>query len=417
MKRRDFLHVAGLATAGVAVAPALSVAEQLRTADTYVPKVTITRVKIHRLRQELDVPISWCCGSDVSSLDTSVIEVETDQGITGWGDGWWGDELLVNNPELVIGRSPFEAEAIFQDMGMHARNGRTPGGLDVALWDLMGKALDRPVVDLFGRRYRDRVMPYASVGYRKNSWPDLVEGFVEDERYWAEEMGFRALKMKTGYGPELDIKLVAAVREAIGPDVKLGIDSGAPGIYDDGTAVMLGRQLEEYNLEFWEEPVYQYDVDGYARLRNALRIPLASGEGVAIDWLIDNYINAQLVDIVQPDIHRVGLTGARVINYAAWLNRVRVIPHTWAHTPLRIASTMHWVCAIPVEFERYVNPPPQLMELHPPYESVAWELTEQRLELDKSDGQIPLPEGPGLGMTVIPEVLEKYREADVIEIS
>jgi len=412
--RRDLLRLGG---AAAAAAPCLSWSPLLGASQASdLRSVRITKVRIHPLRQKLKTPISWCCGKDVSSLSTSVVEVRTNQGVTGWGDGMWGDNLLRDHPELVIGRSPFDAEAIFEEMGAHSRNARTPGGLDAAIWDIAGKVTGKPVHELLGRQYRDRIMPYASVGYRKNSWPDLVRGFAEEERHYAHDLGFRALKAKTGYGPELDIEIVAAIREAIGPKVKRGIDSGAPGIYDDGTALGLGRQLERYNLEFWEEPIYQHDVDGYARLRNLLRIPLASGEGVAIDWLIDNYINKKLVDIVQPDINRAGFSGARKINYAAWLNRVRVIPHTWAHTPLRIVATMHWVACVPVEFERYVNPPPCLMELHPPHEAVAWELTEERLEMDKSDGCIPLPEGPGLGVTVIPEVLEKYRYRDVVEI-
>jgi D-galactarolactone cycloisomerase len=378
--------------------------------------IRVTRVRIHNLQQVLQTPISWCAGSDVASLRTTVVEVETNAGITGWGEGRWGEAIVRQAPGLVIGRSPFEIESIFDQIGGQ-RGARAPGGLDVALWDVIGKALARPVSDLLGQVHRRRVQPYASVGYRKNSWPDLVDGFAQDARYWTQEQGFRAIKIKTGYGPELDIKIVRAVRQAIGPDIKLGIDSGHPGAYDDGTAVGLGRQLEEFNLEFWEEPIDQADLAGYARLKNALRIPLASGETATIDWLIANLLNRQAVDIVQPDVVCVGLTGGRRIGYACWLNRVRLIPHTWSHTPIRIAATLHWMCTLPTFFDRIVDPPPCLMELHPPYESVAWDLTEECLDPSDDDGLIPVPTGAGLGLTIRRDVLDKHRVGDVIEIA
>ncbi len=343
--------------------------------------------------------------------------MRTDEGLTGWGDGFCGMDLLKERPELVIGRSPFEAETIFQEMGGMSRGGILPGGLDLALWDLMGKAVGRPVCELFGKVVRRQIMPYASVGYRKESWPDLTRGMVDDLVHWASEQGFRAVKMKTGYGAETDAKLVTAVREAIGPDIKLGIDSGWPGVYDSGTAVMLGRRLEPLHLEFWEEPLDELDYEGYRRLRDVLCIPLASGEGLPLDALIKDYIQPRLVDIVQPDLDRIGFSGARRVTYAAWLNRLRIIPHTWCHTPLRIAATMHWAACIPYEHESFVNPPPVLMEWHPPHESVAEELTEERIKIDRETGLMVLPDGPGLGLTVIPEVLEKYRDGGVEEVT
>jgi D-galactarolactone cycloisomerase len=350
----------------------------------------------------------------MESIGANVIEVETNQGITGWGDGSWGEELLRRSPQLVIGRSAFEAEAIYEEMGGYDRGVSEPGGLDVALWDIIGKALGKPISVLLGKKYRSRVMPYASAGYRKDR-PDMGAAYAEEASYWTGERGYRAIKLKTGYGPEIDLEVIAAVREAIGPRIKLGIDSGTPGIYDDGTAVGLGRQLEEFNLEYWEEPIEKYDLDGYARLKNALRVPLASGEALPIDWVVKNYINRNVVDIVQPDIETAGFTGAKKVNYAAWLNWIRVMPHTWG-TPIRIAATMHWSACVPYHSERYINPPPVLFELHLPHESPAWDLTETPIEPNPEDGMIEVPTAPGLGIQVIPDVLEKYRTGDVITI-
>lgn len=283
----------------------------------------------------------------------------------------------------------------------------------MALWDLASKALGKPVAALLGKQYRTRVMPYASAGYRKN-WADLEEGFAEELYHWTREVGFRAAKVKTGYDPATDVRVIRAVRKAIGEEIHLGIDAGTPGAYDDGTAVMLGRQLEEFNLEFWEEPINKWDLEGYARLKNALRIPLASGEALPIDWVIDNYVNKHLVDIAQPDISTSGFTGGKRVTYACNLNRVRLMPHSWG-TPIRIASEMHWVATIP-PLSRAWNPPPQLFELHLPHESPVWGLTTKRIEVDKSDGQIAVPTGPGLGIEINRDELERHRTG-LVEVS
>lgn len=144
--RRTFFHKA-LAAAAVPALPGLW--NPLLAAGS-LPKIKITAVKIHRLSQPLKEPMGYCCAAGgtlgMKAVGASVIEVETDSGITGWGDGGWGGEVLRRSRDLVIGRSPSEAEAIFDDIGERSappfqvppRSLNTPGGLDVALWDIMG---------------------------------------------------------------------------------------------------------------------------------------------------------------------------------------------------------------------------------------------------------------------------------------
>jgi len=375
----------------------------------------ITKVRVHTLAQKLKEPINWCAGRDYDHMQTDVVEIHTDQGLIGWGEGIAAAATLKRNPELVIGRSPFEAEAIFDDVTRHGREAAYAGGLDTALWDLMGQAVGLPIHRLMGRVYRDKVKAYASVGYLKKSWPDPVQGFVDDLTHWASQ-GFRALTKKTAYGPEMDARIITAVRAAIGPDIKLCIDSGSPGVYDSGTAMRLGRILQDLDLEFWEEPVHGTDFDGYRRLRNALPITLAGGEAVDLNCVLEQYIGQKLVDVVQPDIDRTGITGAKRVNQAAWLHRIRVIPHTWSHTPIRIAATLHWLACVPVENENFVNPPEVMLELHPPHEALAWNLSKETLAIDPATGLIDVPTAPGLGITVLPDVLAEYRIGDVVEI-
>jgi hypothetical protein len=230
--RRHFLRAmfGGAAVAGVP--------SELRAAGKTIPDLKITGVKIHIISQALPEPMGYCCAPGavlgMKSMGSSIVEVETDAGLTGWGDGPWGGEVLRTNRGLLIGRSPFEAEAIFDEItdlsadAFQARLPRfapSPGGLDVALWDLMGKALGKPVCQILGKQHRKRVMPYASAGYRKN-WKDLEAGFAEELRHWTHDVGFRAAKVKTGYDPVTDYRVVGAVRKAIGEEIHLGIDSG-----------------------------------------------------------------------------------------------------------------------------------------------------------------------------------------------
>ena len=419
MNRRRFLKTTGLGATGLLFNPVPSLLTNLAAQEISIPDLKITGLKIHSLRQKLAEPLGYGAAPEpfrISHMGAQIVEVITNEGLTGWGEGPWGREIVTKNPELVIGRSPFEVEAIFDELTERIaipyhkvpRNSPSPGGLDTALWDLVGKATGKPLSQLLGSQYRDRVMPYASAGYRKPSWKDLYRGYAEELATCTKEMGFKAAKIKTGFGPSEDVKIVAAVREAIGDEIHLGIDAGTPGAYDDGTAVMLGKQLEAFNLEFWEEPINKWDIEGYQRLKNALRIPLASGEFLPVDWTIENYINKKTVDIVQPDIIDCGLTGGKRITHACTINRVRLVPHSWG-SPIRIVAEMHWAATIPqLSISNFA--PPIMFELHLPNESAAWSLTPEPILVDKKDGQIAVPTGPGLGIEIDRDELRRYRE-------
>lgn len=377
------------------------------------PRIRITGVNIHQLRAPLTRRFGWSLNW-TDHRTATLVEVTTDAGLTGWGDGNWGGERLLQHPELVIGRSPFEVESIFEDLrpeaGHQTRVGEaSAGGLDVALWDLCGKILETPVCDLLGRRHRSRVTPYLTALYRQD-WPNLAEGLAEEARYW-KSRGWRAMKMKIGYGPETDVRVVRAVREAIGGEIELGVDSNCA--YDVGTALALGRRLEEFNLMWWEEPILAEDLTGYARLAKALPMPVASGETLTTDRLIVDYIQPRLVDIVQPDIETVGLTGGRRLSYLCWLNHVRLIPHHWG-TAIRAASTLHWMAVAPA-LTSGLHAPPVAFEFDQTESPFRDAVIRQRIEPSPEDGLIAVPAGPGLGVDVDPFAVEEYR-ARLIEV-
>jgi D-galactarolactone cycloisomerase len=377
-----------------------------------VAGLRITGVRVHQLQARLERRFGWSLNW-TDERTATLVEVTTDAGITGWGDGNWGGERLAKHPELVVGRSPFEVEAIFEDLraeaGHQTRAGEsTAGGLDVALWDLCGKALGRPVCDLLGRRQRDRVEPYLTALYRQD-WPDLCEGLAEEALGW-KNRGWRAMKMKIGYGPDTDVRAVRAVRAAIGEDVQLGIDSNCA--YDVGTAVALGRRLEEFNLMWWEEPILADDLRGYARLAQSIRVPIASGETLSTDRLILDYIQPRLIDIVQPDLDRVGFTGGRRLSHLCWLNHVRLAPHNWG-TALRTAATLHLMATAPA-LSPGLHAPAVTMEFDQTESPFRDAVVRQTIVPDAA-GRLAVPLGPGVGVDVVPEMVREFRTG-LIEI-
>ncbi|MFN7920150.1 MAG: mandelate racemase/muconate lactonizing enzyme family protein [Bryobacteraceae bacterium] len=363
----------------------------------------IERVRVHSLRCEFPERFGWSLGW-TRERKVTLVEVITTSGIHGWGEGTPGPA-----PELALGKSLFEIAAIWEDsrepMVRQRRRGPACGsGLDIALWDALGRALGKPVCELLGKVHRTRVEAYCTALYRKD-WPDLAQGLAEEALGW-KQRGYRHIKMKIGFDPETDVRIVAAVRQAIG-SIALGVDSNCA--YDAGTAVALARRLEQFDLMWWEEPLLADDLAGYDRLRAMTPIPIAAGETETADWLIANYIQPRRIDILQPDLEWVGLTGFRQIAHSCWLNHLRLVPHNWG-TALRTAATLHAMATCPPLTEA-LTPPAILFEFDRTESPFRDAVVTQKLEIDASDACIAVPMGPGLGVDVIPEAVSEFRVA------
>jgi D-galactarolactone cycloisomerase len=367
----------------------------------------ITGVRVHTLSAQLKERFGWSLNW-TSTRTGRLIEVTTDSGLTGWGDGACDTTVLAKHADRILGRSPSEVEAIYHELRESPAAQQPPGppacpGLDIALWDLVGKALNKPVCSLLGPVYRDRVPAYVTALYRKD-WPNLAEGLAAEAQSWVTA-GYRSMKMKIGFSPETDIEIVAAVRRAIGPSIALGVDSNCA--YDSGTAVRVGAQLEQFNLMWWEEPVLSTDFDGYRRLKTAVKIPLAGGETGSLDWLILNYLQPRLVDVLQPDIENIGLTGARMLTQLCWMNRLRLVPHNWG-TVVRTAATLHWMSGCP-PLTPALNPPGILFEFDQTEHPFRDAIIPEKIAFNSEDGTVAVPTGPGLGVTVLPEAMAEFR--------
>ena len=330
----------------------------------------------------------------------SVVEVITDNGLTGWGEG----ASLPTGRAIetqVIGRSPFRHEVIWEGLHRMGTDTAAISAIDIALWDLMGKALKQPIHDLLGGAFRDQVQAYATGLFRKEC-ADHTAALVAEARGYADQ-GFKAMKMKVGFGPDYDIKNVAAVRRAIGDEILLAVDANCG--YDRGSALAVGQRLAENDLLWFEEPISADDVDGYVELRRSLKLRISGAEQLRGRWAFRRMLQEQALDIAQPDICVCGgFTEFRKIAAMASANHVRIIPHMFG-TAIRLAATLHLLAASP-DAPRALEPFPALLEYDMSENALRTELAMQPIV--HKDGIVAVPQGPGLGIEINREVLAKY---------
>lgn len=360
----------------------------------------ITGLKTYRLVCPLDEPFA-CALTWTRQRTAGVVEIQTDAGLTGWGEGLsiQGEEEL---RERLVGRDPRDTEVIWQDLHNHGWGDiPTLSAVDMALWDLMGKAQDVPVCQLLGGAFRDDVPAYASGLFRRDV-PDPARALADEARGYAEA-GFGAVKMKIGFGCDYDVRGVRAVRAAIGEDIQLAVDANCA--YDVGTAMDVGRRLSEYDLLWYEEPIPSDDLDGYRHIRQTLGLPVAGGEWLEGRWAFRELIQGRCVDIVQPDLSVAGgFSECRKIAAMASANRVRVLPHMWG-TAIRLAATVQWLAALAPEPDT-VHPRPAWLEFDMTENRLRTELAREPIRAE--GGRAAVPQGPGLGIEIDREVLERY---------
>jgi D-galactarolactone cycloisomerase len=360
----------------------------------------ITDIRVYNLRYPLEEPfansIAWN-----TARTAGVIEVITDAGVTGWGEGVAGLNEKALRARLV-GRDPFDIEVVWNDLYLRGGVGFSElSAVDIALWDIVGRALEMPIYRLLGGAFRERIPAYAS-GLFKQRKADMTLSLIDEAGSYVD-LGFPAVKMKIGFGADYDAKNVAAVRGAIGDSVQLAVDANCG--YDTGTAIAVGRRLLENDLLWFEEPISTDDVAGYREIRQALGVRVAGGEALQGRWAFRSLIQERGLDIVQPDISDAGgFTECRKVAALASANHVRVLPHMWG-TSIRLAATIHWQATLP-DAPDTLNPFPSLFE---------FDMTENRLRTELSrepiqamDGYVSVIQQPGLGIEIDREVLEEY---------
>ncbi len=358
-----------------------------------------------------------------------LVEVETDEGLIGLGEAaHFGGPLhstrTVIEGELrahLLGEDPHDLERLWEQMHQraykHARGGlliAAMSGIDIALWDLRGKMTSLPLWRLLGG-YRRRVPAYATGGFYAEG-KGIRELCAEMAAY--VQHGFRAVKMKVGRNSAIegsplramahqgvcevslseDLARVRAVRETIGPDIRLALD--ANGAWDVGTAVKMGRAFEPYDIYWYEEPVCPDDLLGSAEVARKVAIPVAGYETCSYGRVsFRDYITARAVHFVQPDVAWAGgLTESLKIAHMAQAFHLPFAPHIHG-SAVAVAAAVHMLGAVPNG---------SLAEMVVPAHPLMAELVKEPLVVDTT-GHIELTDRPGLGIELDPGVVAKYR--------
>jgi L-rhamnonate dehydratase len=373
------------------------------------PHVKITEVEPIVLRVgEVDT------GRADGTQDAFLVRIHTDEGIVGLGEADTSPYVartIVEMPsshaiarglrELLVGRDPLEIGALWQELfhgsDHYGRGGaalHTISAIDIALWDIAGKAAGRPISSLLGGARVARLPVYASEVMPET--PDEVRAIARR----AVDDGYTALKL--GWGPlgrdlDRDEELVRAARGEIGPIRSLMLDGGR--IYTVKRALELVRRLSDVGLYWFEEPLEPDDYDGYRRLSDAAPVRIAAGEADSCIGPYRTLVERAHVDVLQPDVARCGgFTVAREIADLARRRSVEVVPHCFS-TGVLVAASLHFAAALdrPTFSEFSVADSPLVNGL----------LTEP-FRLD-DDGRLAIPTGPGLGVELNGDVVDKMR--------
>ncbi|MBI4551139.1 MAG: mandelate racemase/muconate lactonizing enzyme family protein [Candidatus Latescibacteria bacterium] len=365
--------------------------------------MTITNFQTLVLAAPLKKPMGGISHSGpVYSRKTALIQVMTDEGLVGLGESFGIPELVppivqhVFRP-LLIGQDALDTEGLwdrmYRGLGYHGQKGllvEVLSGIDIALWDLRGKAVGQPIYKLLGETHRTTLPAYAAGMYFSQ-----VDNLRAEARSYVEQ-SFSAVKLKIGVGNKVpDEVAVRTVRETVGPDVRVMADLNCG--YDYEKALEAGKKLEPYDLHWLEEPVPPEYLEDYHRLRQTLTMKIAGGEAEYTRWGFKAMFEKEAVDVAQPDLMRCGgLTEGRRIAQLAAEYGVPVSTHAWLSIVGMVAS-LHYGAACPLfesfEFEMTENP-------------LRDDITVQKLRAERS--QVKVFEGPGLGLDLIDEQVARY---------
>jgi D-galactarolactone cycloisomerase len=373
----------------------------------------ITNIRAHVLEAPLSQPFAYS-RAWYSRRTSLVVEIETDQGLVGWGECYGPARInaavVRELSGFLIGQDAMRSEFLWHEIYARYRDHGQKGviiqglsGIDIALWDLKGKFLRQPVHRLMGGPIRSTVRAYATGLYRREDGDPAA--YLAEEAVQYRDQGFSAVKLKVGFGVEEDVRVTHAVRDAIGPKTALMID--ANHAYDSVAAIRLGRQIEDLDIGWFEEPVPPEDVDGHLRVKSALSIPIASGECEFTRYGFRELLERRAVDIVQPDTCAAGgLSECKKIADMAAAYGVRFAPHVWG-TGIAIAAGLQ-LLAVTSSFT-----PPSLRPLEPMLEFDQTEHPVRKVLLiepiEHQNGLVAVPTGHGLGIEVNREVLTRFK--------
>lgn len=375
----------------------------------------ITAVRTHLLEHRLEVPFE-SASMRFDRRAHVLVEIECNDGTVGWGECLGparpNAAVVQAYAGWLMGQNPLETERLWatlynalRDQGQRGLAVTALSGIDMALWDIKGKALGQPVSVLLGGRWRESVRAYATGSFKRDGVDRVEDNAQEMAQRRAE--GFHACKIKIGFGVAEDLRVIRAVRAAIGPDMRLMIDANHG--YTVTEAIHVGRAAADLDIDWFEEPVVPEQLSAYREVRAGQPIPVAGGETWHSRWGMWPAIESRAVDILQPDLAGCGgFSEAMKIATLASLHGVRVVPHVWG-TGVHIAAALQFMAAMTPDPVR-VNPIEPIMEFdrtHNPFRQAILQTP-----IEAVNGIVAIPSAPGLGIEINRDALAEYRMGD-----
>ncbi len=374
----------------------------------------ITRVTSHVLRYDMPERLGYS-QQFYDQRTAHLVEVETDEGITGWGECFGpGNVALANKAivekviqPMVLGLDPMDRDVIWHKvynlMRDHGQKGmplQSLSGVDIALWDIAGKVAGLPLHKLIGGAHRPSVAVYGyGMMLRDEPAADMAARFT-DEAAAIRGMGFAATKMKLGLGPRDDVKLAEAVRRGVGEGFPFMAD--ANHCYTTADAFYVGRALGELGAYWFEEPIAPEDLAGYAELRRGLSVNIAGGEAEFNRWGWRSLLESRGLDIAQPEVCALGgISEYLRVLALCHAHFTPVINHVWG-SAIAVATNLQLLAAMP-PLPGGLNPWEPMLEFDTTDNKFRDDLLAEPLDIQAqvraNAGRVAIPTGPGIGAT------------------
>ena len=383
----------------------------------------ITRITSHVLGYDLPETLGYS-QQYYTKRTAHLVEVETDEGITGWGECFGAGNIALANKgivqqviqPMVLGMDPLDRDVIWHKvynlMRDHGQKGmplQSLSGVDIALWDIAGKVAGLPLYKMIGGAHRDKIDVYGyGMMLRTESVDSLVARFT-DEAAAIKGMGFKATKMKVGLGLRDDMRLIEAVRRGVGDDYRFMID--ANHAYTTHDAFYMGRAMEEFDPYWFEEPVAPEDLDGYRELRQGLRVNISGGEAEFNRWGWRALLESRGLDIAQPEVCALGgISEYLRVLALCHAHFTPVVNHVWG-SAIAVATNLHLLAAMP-PLPGGLFPWEPMLEFDTTHNLFRDDLLTNPLDIQgqvaNNNGTVDIPSGPGLGVNPDRDFIRRY---------
>ncbi|WP_136443253.1 mandelate racemase/muconate lactonizing enzyme family protein [Pacificoceanicola onchidii] len=383
----------------------------------------ITSIRSHVLQYDLPEELGYS-QQYYAKRTAHIVEVSTDEGITGWGECFGPGPVAVANKGIVegviqpmlLGQNPLDRDVLWhkvynllRDHGQKGMPMQSLSGVDIALWDIAGKVAGLPLHTLIGGAHRRQVRSYGyGMMLKRESVDDHVARFI-DEAAAIRDMGFAATKMKVGLGPREDVRLCEAVRRGVGEDFPFMVD--ANHCYTTSDAFFVGRALEELDAYWFEEPVAPEDHDGYRELRAGLSVNISGGEAEFGRWGWRAILENRGLDIAQPEVCALGgISEYLRVLALCHAHFTPVVNHVWG-SAVAVATNLHLLAAMP-PMPGGLNPWEPWLEFDTTDNRFRDQLLQEPLDIQRQvrekNGLVDVPQGPGLGIEPDRDFLRAY---------